>query len=262
MQHFLTRRWIAIHLLTLVIVAVCVSMATWQLRRLDHRRAENAQISSRSRLEPVDIQNLLARASAPPREVEAAAFRVVDASGTFDVSEQVILQSRTFEGRSGNHLLTPLVLASGEAVLVDRGWVPLPTDEAVLAESQPPSGVVAVRGALLPHERPGFMGVSDPPPGRVGAIPRVDLERLAGQLPYPVYPVYLRLQTQEPANTGSLPEPVPMPAADEGPHMEYALQWFLFAGTAFVIYIGLMRREHSRRPDDASDPEEPEPVAV
>ncbi len=262
MQHFLTRRWVAIHLLTLVIVAVCLSMAIWQLRRLDQRREENAHVAARMKLQPVDLQTLLDRAAAPPEGAEAAEFRVVSVRGTFDVSEQVILQSRPFKRRSGNHLLTPLILPSGEALLVDRGWVPLPTDDAVLAEAHPPSGTVTVEGPLLPPEKRGFLGVSDPPPGRVTATARVDLDRIAAQLPYRLYPVYLRLQSQQPGNVGALPEPVPIPPPDEGPHMEYALQWFLFAATALLIYIGLLRREHSSRTAGAGDPEEPEPVAA
>ncbi|HEX2053664.1 MAG TPA: SURF1 family cytochrome oxidase biogenesis protein, partial [Actinomycetota bacterium] len=115
----------------------------------------------------------------------------------------------------------------------------------------------------LPSEERGFLGVSDPPPGRVTAIPRIDLERLAGQLPYPLYPLYLRLFDQQPANSGALPEPVPIPPPDEGPHRDYALQWFAFAGTALIIYLGLMRRERARLRQAGEDPvDEPDPVAA
>jgi surfeit locus 1 family protein len=92
----------------------------------------------------------------------------------------------------------------------------------------------------------------------------VDLDRLAGQLPYPLYPVYLRLQSQQPANAGDLPRPVHIPAPSDGPHMEYAIQWFLFAATALVIYLGLIRRDIKRRKAVGADPEEDEidPVPV
>lgn len=264
MHHFLNRRWIAIHLMTLVIVAVCLAMAFWQFGRLQDRRAENDRLNARQQLPAEDLNSLLAGSDAGADEAEQAVFRHAKTRGTFDTSEQVILQSRSFDGRQGNHLLTPLVLESGEALLVDRGWVPLPTDEKVTAEAQPPPAPVTVDGVLLPTEKRGFLGVSDPPPGEVTATPRVDLERLAGQLPYPLYPVYLRLQGQEPANAGDLPRPVPIPAPSDGPHMEYGVQWSLFAATALVIYVGLIRRDVKQRRADESEPEEDEshPVPV
>ncbi|HEX2054318.1 MAG TPA: SURF1 family protein, partial [Actinomycetota bacterium] len=254
MRHFLSRRWIVIHLLTLTIVVVCVSLALWQLGRLEHRRGENARLEAQMRLPVSDIDRLLTSADAGSDELAEAGYRTVRAEGTFDSSQQVILQSRGLGNKPGNHLLTPLVLQSGEAVLVDRGWVPLPTDDEVLAQSAPPAGAVKVEGVLLPSEERGFLGVSDPPPGRVTAIPRIDLERLAGQLPYPLYPLYLRLLDQQPANSGALPEPVPIPPPDEGPHRDYALQWFAFAGTALIIYLGLMRRERDRLRQAGEDP--------
>lgn len=257
MHHFLlSRRWIIIHLLTVAIVVVCVSLAFWQLGRLQDRQARNDRLTAQNELPTTRLDTLLRSAEAGPEQIDAANYRNVEVQGRYDPAEQVVLQSREFKNRPGNRLLTPLVLPSGEAVLIDRGWVPQPVDDLVLAESSVPTGTVTVTGPLLPSEDKDFLGVSDPPPGRVTAIPRVDLERLAGQLPYPLYPLFVRLQEQEPPNAGALPEPVPLPAPDDGPHREYALQWGLFALTALVIYAGLIRREASRH----RAAEEPEPV--
>jgi surfeit locus 1 family protein len=262
MHHFLTRRWIAVHLMTLVIIGVCLSMAFWQLGRLQDRRAENARLAEQTKRPAADLGTLLPGAGATGRETDGAEFRQTRVQGRFDPGEQVILQSRSYKSRQGNHLLTPLVLSSGEAILVDRGWVPLPTTEAVLDESRAPDEEVTVKGVLLPTEKKGFLGVSDPPAGDVTATPRVDLERLADQLPYPLYPVYLRLQSQEPGNASDLPVPVPIPKPSEGPHREYAVQWALFAATALVIYLGLIRRDISRRRAEEAEAEENEPVPV
>lgn len=262
MHHFLTRRWIAVHLMTLVIIGVCLSMAFWQLGRLQDRRAENARLAEQTKRPAADLDSLLPGADASGRETDKAEFRRTRVQGKFDPSEQVILQSRSYKSRQGNHLLTPLVLQTGEAILVDRGWVPLPTNEAVLDESRVPDGEVTVEGVLLPTEKKGFLGVSDPPPGDVTATPRVDLVRLAGQLPYPLYPLYLRLQGQEPANAADLPVPVPIPKPSDGPHREYAVQWALFAATALVVYVGLIRRDLARRRAEAAEADDPEPAPV
>lgn len=245
-RFLLSRRWIAIHLLAAAIVVVCLLLAFWQLGRLERRQASNARLAQQAEMEQAPLGSLLPSPAAGPSAQERAEYRLVAAAGRYDISEQVVLQSRGLDGRPGNHLLTPLVLDSGSALLVDRGWVPLPTDEQVLAESAPPSGSVAVRGKLLRSEEKGPLGVADPPPGRVTALPRIDLDRIAEQLPYPLYPLYLRLESQEPPNAGALPEIAPIPEPDDGPHREYALQWFLFAGMAAIIYAGLVRREGKR----------------
>ena len=63
------------------------------------------------------------------------------------------------------------------------------------------------------------------------------------------------------------PEPVPAPTLDEGPHLSYAVQWFIFTTVAVVGYPLILRRrarelevegEPDREPDDdlANDPGE------
>ena len=65
--------------------------------------------------------------------------------GIFDPGEEVLVRSQVHDGIAGWHVITPLVLADGRAVLVNRGWVPLEMD-AVPVPAAPPSGQVTVTG--------------------------------------------------------------------------------------------------------------------
>ena len=226
------------HLLALIVVATCVSMALWQVRRLEARRADNAELVAQAKLPEVPLEQLL---SSP----ENAAYRRVVARGAYDVAQEVVLGSRSFKERPGNHLLTPLKLDSGKAVVVDRGWVPTEIGAPGDLKSLPPEGEVEVTGVLLPGEDKGLFGISDPPPGTVKLIPRIDIARLAQQLPYDIPPLYLRLESQSPAG-GELPLPVPLPPPDEGPHLDYAVQWCFFALASIAIYLALIRKESRR----------------
>ena len=232
------------HVLALVVVVACLGLAVWQLQRLQDRRDENARVSAQTRLPIVGLESLLAS----PGESRDAAYRRVTVSGTYDVEQEVVLQSRSFKNRPGNHLLTPLRASSGTAVVVDRGWVPIDINRPGAPQALPPGGEVELTGVLLPGETKGLFGISDPPPGVVTAIPRVDLERLNEQLPYSVPRVYLRIEEQIPA-AAALPEPVPLAALNEGPHLEYALQWGFFALVSVIVYAALIRKEsrHSRK---------------
>ena len=55
--------------------------------------------------------------------------------------------------------------------------------------------------------------------------------------------MYLRLLEQRPPNPLALPAPVPLPPLDEGPHLSYAVQWFIFGSIAVIGYVVLAMRE-------------------
>ncbi|MEX2586471.1 MAG: SURF1 family protein [Actinomycetota bacterium] len=239
---FATRRWMIIHIFAAIVVMTCLALAAWQFDRLQTRKADNHRLLEQARLPAADLQEAFG-AGSDSVSLDRAAYRRLETSGTYDVSEEVLLRSRSQEGRPGHHLLTPLLTGSGTALIVDRGWIPMEIDEPGTAQTAPPEGRVRVAGLLLQSEKKGFLGISDPPPGRVSSLPRVDLDRLGEQLPYEVVPLYLRLQDQQPPNPGELPEPVPIPEPDDGPHLSYALQWLFFAVAASVAYAGLIRKE-------------------
>jgi surfeit locus 1 family protein len=66
---------------------------------------------------------------------------------------------------------------------------------------------------------------------------RLDLPALRGTLPYPILPVAL-LQTPDSA-LPRYPRRLDAPEVDDGPHLSYAVQWFLFSvmGIAFGLVV-------------------------
>ena len=58
----------------------------------------------------------------------------------------------------------------------------------------------------------------------------------------PLYPISVDLTSQDPAQIGLLPVAIPPPVLDEGPHLNYAGQWFIFATLTVIVYPLLMRR--------------------
>jgi surfeit locus 1 family protein len=74
---------------------------------------------------------------------------------------------------------------------------------------------------------------------------RVDVEAIAAQLPYEVLPIYVK---QAPSSEGSESNEVPPyrselePDLSEGPHLGYAIQWFIFAAILGVGYIGYVSK--------------------
>ena len=236
------RRWIVRTVVVVIAVVTMVELGFWQLRRLHSVRAENARIRTTLNLSAVPIDSVLG----PGHDQAAAAYRRVTVTGRYDRVSEIELANRSFEGTPGSHLLTPLRPASGIAVVVDRGWVPLDASPAQLESARPPLFADAtVVGVLFPSEKKTVFAPTIAPTGRLTTIARVDVPRIGKQLAYPVLPLYLRLEKQTPAQ-GELPVPPGLPDLSEGPHFSYAVQWFIFASLAAVTYIALLRKQLRR----------------
>ncbi len=239
-------RRIGLLVVAVVVAAVCVRLGIWQLDRLQERRAANELVRAGLEQPAAPLGELLVGAA--PVEL---AWRHAEVSGTYDPAEEVILYGRTQAGRSGDHVLTPLVLADGTAVVVDRGWIPFDPDRGppITGPAAAPGGRVTVAGVVLAPGSgavaadPSVRGETDP----VTMVQQVDLGVLQRQVPYPLAPVALQLQEQRPAQAGGLPEPATLPELDEGPHLSYAIQWFAFATIAVVGYVLLLRRDRRAR---------------
>lgn len=241
MYGFLRRpRWIVLTALTLVAMVVMVNLSLWQLHRLDQRKAANRAVADNAALPPVGIDEAL-----PPGatldDIGDAQWRTVSVTGTWDVTHQVLVNDRSFQGFPGLHVVTPLVLADGRALLVNRGWVPASTSvQTPPTAPDPPAGTVTVLGRIRPTQTRGWLGPKDKPTGTLARVARVDVARIGAQVPYPLVPAYAELLASD---DGTLPRPLPLPELDEGPHLSYAGQWLLFTILAGVGWVSMVRRQ-------------------
>jgi len=245
--------WILSHIFVLACVVAFVNLGLWQLRRLDERKSYNAQVEAAEAQAPELVADLLpAGADSTAEQVDAVVYRTVQVTGTYAVDQQVLVQNRTNGGAPGFWVLTPLVQADGTAVVINRGWVPINyTVDGPWSDFDPPTGRVSVLGMLqIPQVRPTsglITGPSDAAEGVLRSLARVDVPRLQQQVSERLVPIYVNLQAQDPAQAGPLPEPLPKPTLDEGPHLNYAGQWFIFALLTCIVYPLLLRRVARRR---------------
>jgi surfeit locus 1 family protein len=237
-----TPRWIALTLITIVVAATCVGLGMWQLDRLEGRRYFNERFRVGMAEAPEPIERLLAHPGNGP-----ITYRRATATGRYDTDHEVLLYGRALDGQPGNHVLTPLVIEDGRAVIIDRGWVPFDVDTTPVLAATPPDGIVVATGFLSPTEPGGTNDAAQDADGRgATTFTRVDLGSIGALLPYELLPWYIALQDQSPAQSGELPRTVPPPTLDDGPHLSYAFQWFSFATIAIVGYGVLVRREVHR----------------
>ncbi len=205
------RRDVTLGVVAILVATVCVLLGRWQLNRLTQRRARNSVLAARLALPPLQVRRDLTADSARQRRVVT--------HGVYDFSAERTWPGRSFQGTPGVALITPLRLADGSVVLVDRGWVPSPdafhVDHALYRE---PDAATVTGIALIPPRGRGDVDV-------------------AGFLPF-----VIQLETPEPPPDRGLPRRWPPPAFDDGPHLSYAIQWFSFALIALVGTAVLIRK--------------------
>jgi surfeit locus 1 family protein len=234
---------------TLVVAATCIRLGFWQLDRLAGRKDANAGIAAAEGTPPRPLPDLLAATPDPT----SLRYRPAIVTGTYDPAHEVLLYGRSSTtGVSGDQVLTPFRLDDGTAIVVDRGWIPIDQPVPVTGDAAAPSGSVEVTGVLFPAD--AISTGSDVTSAE--RITTVDLGRIGAGLPYPILPVYLLLQRQEPPQPGSLPEPPPLPPLTNGPHLSYAVQWYAFAAIAVIGFVVLVRRDRRERAAAGHRPEE------
>jgi surfeit locus 1 family protein len=237
-----SRQWIVATLLVLAGGALCVRLGIWQLDRLEQRRAFNAHVEAMWAAEPLILEGQ------PAEDLTTMEYRAVTVSGTYDLENQVALRNRYFRNEYGYHLLTPLILDDGSAVLVDRGWIPADgNDTPVDWRKYDQPGPVILEGQIrLGQAKPDLGGVPDatlaPGQTRLDFWNIVNLERIREQVPYPLLDVFVQpdvdLQDVEP--------PIPyQPEIEltEGSHQGYAIQWFTYATILVTGYPFYVRRQ-------------------
>jgi surfeit locus 1 family protein len=259
-RFLLKPRWILSHLFVLACVVAMIWAASWQLRRLDERRDANTEIRAAGELPAAPVDEVLPSGPrSTAEEVDAAQWRSVVVTGTYRDDQQVLVSNRTYEGAPGYWVITPLVQADGSAVAVNRGWVPYDVQpEGPWDRFAPPPGAVTVTGQVrAPQVRSSGLveGPSDAGEGELRVLARVDVGRLQQQVDAGLYPLYLDLRTQSPAQADAVPVPVPEPELGEGPHLGYAGQWIIFTLLTLIVYPLLLRRvARNRARDEAGDP--------
>lgn len=257
-------KWLVRHLAVVLLVVAMVAAGFWQLRRHDDKRTYKALVEARQEEPAVPVGDLLdPGASVDDVAVDEVLYRTVVAAGTYLGDETVVVENRTLNGSSGAWVLTPLALDDGTAVVVNRGFIGFDREGDIVAPAAP-EGPVTVEGLLFPSQTRGRFGPTDPADGDLDVLARVDLDRYEAQLDVALLPAYVQaVETtpSEPEAAAGAPQLVALgpPEPDEGPHLAYAAQWFIFTTIAVGGYGLLLRkvaaeRGRAGRPPAAGDP--------
>lgn len=263
---------------TLLVVALTARMGFWQLDRAHEKLDLQARIEARADLPPLPMVDLARDAATAAQQY----YRRITLRGHWLADRTVFLDNRQLNAHQGFFVVTPLQLASGDAVLVQRGWMPRDfNDRTRLAVLPTPSGEVLVTGRIAP------------PPSKLLALAEVDqgpirqnldLDAFASEIRLTLRP--LSVQQTEPARRPELPAPAvvepateasaepgpgqavtvaaaplagdgllrqwPAVAVDVSKHHGYAFQWFALSALTAGLFVWFQllrpRRAQPRQP--------------
>lgn len=226
---FAPGRWPTV--ITLVVFGLLLSLGFWQLDRAAEKRALLAQYHAGAGAAPLRLDATL-------HSVEGLQYQLASATGSYDAAHQFLLDNRTHNGVAGYQVLTPLRLKRGAAaVLVNRGWVPLGASREVLPPTPVDDTERTVTGRIKQPSLKGFtLGEEQPRRGWPYRIQRTDIDRLANELGYPLLPLELLLDPDQP--DGYVREWHPLTFGPER-NVGYAVQWFSMAAVLLIIYLAV-----------------------
>ena len=249
----------------LLVIALTARLGFWQLDRARQKLELQSRIQARADLATLPAADLA-------RDTAAATlqhYRRITLRGHWLADRTVYLDNRQMNARQGFFVVTPLQLPGGEAVLVQRGWMPRDfNDRTRLAQLATPGGEVLLTGRIAP------------PPSKLFALAgaesgpirqNLDVDELAGETglrlrPLSVQQTVAARRPELPASplaeppseapTGASTEPEPSltaataPLADDGllrqwpavavdvsKHHGYAFQWFALSALTAGLFV-------------------------
>jgi cytochrome oxidase assembly protein ShyY1 len=206
-------------LIALLLISACLWAAQWQYHRGVDRHHRNFMIAAQIEKPAIELTAVSGNALAHE-------WRTVTTTGSFDLTRQILLKNRYFEGVYGFEVLTRFTSDAGKEFWVDRGWVK--AGESAVIPPQIPEIVtsnVSIEGRLrLDSSLPRGAFFALPAQGDGGLISKLNAQ--SGLSSETFYLDLLR--GSDPSLTPSVP--AQLPELQDGPHMAYALQWIFFGG--------------------------------
>ena len=210
----MTRRMIVPLVFGIVGAAILAGLGTWQVQRLEWKKAILAEISAKIATDPIAIPE--------NPDPDLLNYHAATASGRLDGPEIHVLTGRKREG-PGFRVIRALTMADGRRVLADLGFVA----EAGKGTARAATDVTIVGNLIWPDETDGFT----PAPNLDRNIWFArDTDKMAAQLQTEPVMIAARART-------SYDDIIPMPVTVNIPndHLEYAITWF----SLMVIWIGM-----------------------
>ena len=226
----------------LMLLVLLCALGAWQLDRSEEKRLFLEQQSQGSS----SAERILLSNNADIT-ADKLRYKKTRVTGHYDLKHQFLIDNQFSAGKVGYLVLTPFIL-QGESVgvLVNRGWVPLNPDRAILPDVQVKSEIINVSGRINHFPSVGLKlpGAEIPTDSWPSVLQVVDVSVLTKKLGYPLMSFLVELDKDQQAGfkrewqstTIMLPEQ----------HIAYAIQWFALAMTLTILFIWYSYKQNDK----------------
>jgi len=215
-------------LFTIPAVLLMLGLGTWQVQRLAWKTGLINAREAAIHADPTRLPHSLA-------EAQPLDFHRVAASGTFLNDKEFFVGALSPRGNEGFQIVTPLRLADGTLLLVNRGWVPEKQKNPAARAASEFTGPVRIDGVLrIPVTPTGFIVPVNRPAENFWFWVDPAAMAQAGHLEN-VLPFFME--------AGSAPNPGGYPMGGQtritlpNDHLQYAITWYLLAVALVVVYF-------------------------
>lgn len=210
----------------LLLALLFASLGTWQTKRAAEKTALKSE-----------------HEKAPTMTLDAALandqrFARIVVSGRYDPQRHVLLDNQSWLGRNGVHVFTPFLSSGGVAILVNRGWLPLPPDRKSLPEIPTPDYQVTLSGIVNLMPVPGRMV------GEADTLAKDDWPQLVTYMQHAdithalALPLETRIiQLSRDADYGFEDRAWKPVFLSPERHRAYAFQWYALMAAALVLWL-------------------------
>ena len=222
-----------------LLISLLVSLGFWQLDRAQQKQLYIQQQGQ------TFVQRITLFANTKT-ELAKLRYKQLTVTGRYDKAHQFLLDNQIYRGKVGYFVLTPLLLAKNQAVLVNRGWIPAPEQRERLPELPVMEKKITLTGRFNAFPSIGIkLKGADVPekswPARVGVV---NADILAEKLGYNLFPFQVELNPNETEGFVRDWKTVTVMPAEK--HIAYAVQWFALALTLTLLSLWMC----SKKTDD------------
>lgn len=207
---------------------VLIGLGIWQLQRLEWKQTLIAERTAQLTLPRVEVSEV------PAEGWQAFELRRVRVRGTFLHDKSIEISSRSFGGRPGVHIVTPMRLAdNGGFLLINRGWAP-PENARRAADFHLPAGELQLTGILRAGSRSNDWVPDNEPANGIWFY--ADPPAMAASIGLPGGRPYLLEAVKDEARN-SYPVGGQTVTTVRNNHLQYAITWFGLAVALIAIYV-------------------------
>jgi surfeit locus 1 family protein len=219
-----------------LLIGALLALGGWQIERLSWKRELIARVDQRVHAEPSPAPTS-AEWSGVNRSNDE--YRHVTARGTLQNDRETLVYTSTALG-PGYWVITPLALADGTSILINRGFVPTEKRDPVTRPEGQIAGPVSITGLLRLTEPKGTLIKSnDPANDRWYSR---DTAAIAHQRGIAEVAPYF-IDADGTPNPGGMPTGGLTQIAFPNNHVVYAITWFVLAAMAIGLLVFVVRGE-------------------